>query len=46
MTPLPRPKPLAVSPLQPGLPTMYDLKRERISPLGCAPTTGAPERTR
>ena len=28
MTPLPRPKPLAVSPLQPGLPTMYDLPSE------------------
>ena len=28
MTPLPRPKLLAVSPLQPGLPTMYDLPSE------------------
>ena len=28
MTPLPRPQSLAVSPLQPGLPTMYDLPSE------------------
>ena len=28
MTPLPRPQPLAGSPLQPGLPTMYDLPSE------------------